>query len=188
MKKSLKDFPIIKVTDGEEILCVQRQHPVILLSQIFLLSIILFTIPISILLISYTLLAVLPLDNQILISYILLTTLSAFLVIELYTFMNWYYHFYIITNKTIVQRYAFRIGGPFSEAVFGENMHIQQIVRNPPNLIYDFLKIQDVSVYFHELERKDPFIFRSPQNSQEIEDLLQDLIIQSVRKRGSQIV
>lgn len=154
------------------------------------LSILLLFIPMLILLTSYSLSNLLPntLNNQILISYILLTTLSAFLVIELYTFMHWYYQFYIITNKAIIHRHAFRLTGPLSEAVFGENMHIQEIDRYSPNTIYDFLKIQDVYVYFHKLEREDPFIFRLPQNSQEIEDLLQDLVIQSARKRESQIV
>jgi|SRR3989344_3241157 len=184
MKKPLEDFPIIRVTDGEEILCVQRQHPIVLLSQMFFLSITLLFVPMLILLTSHSLSNIFPfINNQILISYLLLTTLSAFLVIELYTFMNWYYQFYIITNKAIVHRQSFRIFGIFSESVYGENMHVQDIARNSPNIIYDLLKIQDVYVYFHKLEREEPFIFKTPQNAQAIDDLLQDLIIQSARKR-----
>lgn len=190
MKKNLKDFPIIRVSEGEEILCVQRQHPIVLFNQMFLLSILLLLIPITILLTTFSLSDIFPniLNQPVLISYIMLAALSAFLISELYVFMNWYYQFYIITNKAIIHRQSFRIFGPFSESVYGENMHIQDIARSSPNIIYDLLKIQDVYVYFHKLEREEPFIFRTPQDAQVIDDLLQDLIIQSAHKKESQII
>ena len=54
-------------------------------------------------------------------------------------------------------------------------MHVQEIDRKPRNIFYDFLKIYDVYVYFHKLEKEEPFIFRNPQNSQKIEDVIEDL-------------
>lgn len=182
----LEDFPVIKCMEDEKILCVQRQHPIVLIGQMLAQVILLFLIPMSILLIFYSFSYIIPhtLDNPIIISYIALTSLSAFFTIELYTFMAWYYHFYIITNKAIVHEYAFRIIGPFSESVFGEKMHIQDIDRRPQNLLYDFLKIQDVYIYFHKLEREDPFIFRTPSDSQLIEDILRNLITESRHKEG----
>lgn len=92
--------------------------------------------------------------------------------------MNWYYQFYIITNKAIVHRDSFRITGLHTEAVFENKLHIQDIERRTQNVIYDFLRIEDVYVYFHKLEREEPFIFKAPGNAQQIEDLLQRISIQ----------
>lgn len=184
--KPLEDFPIIKCAQGETILCVQRQHPIVLIapmvlpiiSSIIVLSILIFiprflpqTLPF-------------PFYNPTLITYIILTIIAAVFLVETFTFMTWYYQFYIITNKAIVHRYCFRIAGAYSEAVFAEKMHVQDIVRNPPNIIYDFLKIQNVEVYFHKLEREEPFVFKTPGNAQGIEDLIQDLIIKGNNTKG----
>lgn len=193
MRKNLKDFPIIKTTEDEEILLVQRQHPIVLFSQMFFISGMLLLIPALFMFVSSSLPCSPPLPcatlniiyNQALLSFVLLTALCAFLTAEIYIFMKWYYHFYIITNKTVIERFSFRIGGPYSEVVVGENMHIQEIIREAPNIIYDFLKIQNVSVYFHKLEREEPFIFRLPQDAQAIDDLLDSLIAESDRKRNA---
>ena len=178
-KKRLEDFPIVKCMLGEKILCVQRQHLIKLIAPLVLRIIVALSILFSLVFISPLIQQILPfaLNNSALIAYIILTILSAFFVIEIYSFMTWYYHFYIITNKAIVHRHSFRIGGPYSEIVYGDKMHIQDITRSSSNVIYDFLKIQDIYVYFHEIERKEPFILQTPSDAQAIEDtldLLQD--------------
>ena len=179
LKKRLEDFPIVKCMLGEKILCVQRQHLIKLIVPLVLRIIVLISILFSLVFISPLIQQIVPfaLNNSVLISYTILTILSAFLVIEIYSFMTWHYHFYIITNKAIVHRHSFRIGGPYSEIVYGDKMHIQDITRSSSNVIYDFLKIQDIYVYFHEIERKEPFILQTPSDAQAIEDtldLLQD--------------
>ena len=182
-QKQLENFPIVKCVAGEKILCVQRQHPIEFIVPLVLRIIVVLLILFSLVFVSPSIRQILPfaLNNSTLITYIILTILSTFFVIEIFSFMTWYYQFYIITNKAIVHRYCFRIGGPYSEVVFGDKMHIQDITRGAPNIIYDFLKIQDVYVYFHEIERKEPFIFKTPQNAQEIEDLL-DLLQDNAAK------
>ena len=184
-KQQLKDFPIIKCAEGEKILCVQRQHPIVLIAPMALSGIIALFVLSSLIFISLFLPQIFPfsLFNPTIIVYITLTSISTLLVIETFTFMTWYYQFYIITNKAIVYRHCFRLTGDYSESVFGENMHVQDINRRPINILYDFLKIQDVYVYFHKLEREEPFIFKTPDNAQEIDDILDDLIIQSNNKR-----
>lgn len=188
-KQPLVDFPIIRCVDGEKILLVQRQHPIVLLSKMILQIILFLLIPAAFIFVGYALpnIAFFNLNSSTLFIYIILTSVSVLLVVEIFTFMTWYYYFFIITNKEIVEKYCFRILGPYSESVFGEHMHVQDIARQSPNLIYDFLKIQDVLVYFHKLEREEPFVFRTPQNSQEIEDLIENLINQSNPSQKAEI-
>lgn len=185
-KKRLKDFPIIKCAPEEKILCVQRQHPIALVFSMVLP--IIGTIVILVALIFIFLVTPIALPSSLFVptlaTYLLLILISALLVVVTFNFMMWYYQFYIITDKAFLHKHCFRIGGLFSEAVFLEEMHQQNIIRQPQNLLFDFLKIQDVYVYFHELERKEPFIFKNPDNAQEIEDLIQDLTIKHGITRG----
>lgn len=176
-KIQLENFPIVKCVAGEKILCVQRQHPIEFIVPLGLRIIVVLLIFFFLVFISPSIQQILPfaLNNSTFITYVILTILATLFVIETFNFLTWYYQFYIITNKAIIHRYSFRIGGPYSEVVFGDKMHIQDITRGAPNIIYDFLKIQDVYVYFHEIERKEPFIFKTPHNAQEIEDLLDSL-------------
>lgn len=178
-KERLKDFPIIRCAEGEKILCVQRQHPIALITPmagqiiafIFILS--------SLIFIFHYLVGLSPLtlSGSTLIAYITLAAISILLLIETFTFMTWYYQFYIITNKAIVHRNSFRMAGFYSESVMLSQMHQQRMERDSPNLIYDFLKIQDLYIYFHKLEREEPFVFKTPDDAQVLEDLLQELVI-----------
>lgn len=176
--KELEDYPVVKCVEGEKIISVQRKHPIILFGHLLLLSTTILTIPFSFSLIFFTYpeLLKMVIIGQVLIVYGGVLALTAiFLVIAIYLFLSWYYHFYVITSKALVDRYSFRLGGEYSEVVFGDKMHVQEIIRKPRNIFYDFLKIYDVYVYFHKLEKEEPFIFRSPQNSQKIEDVIEGL-------------
>ena len=184
---ALEEYPVVKCLDGERILCVQRKHPIILIGHLLLLGFTILTIPFSLSLILFTYpdFVSLVIPAQVLIVYGVLAGFSVFLVISIYLFLSWYYHFYVITNKALVDRYSFRLGGPYSEVVIGDKMHVQEITRKPRNMVYDFLKIHDVYVYFHKLEKEEPFIFRSPQDSQQIEDLIEDLSAKSKMPNGN---
>lgn len=184
--KALEDYPIVKCVDGEKILCVQRQHPILLIIPSILLIIITPLTPIFLLMLlsSVSDYAFSIVKNPVFIVYFLLASICLFLVSEIYIFLNWYYHFYVITNKALIERFSFRIAGPYSEVVFGEKLHVQEIIRKPLNIFYDFLRIQDVYIYFHKLEKEEPFIFRSPQDSQQIEDLIEDLSAKSKTPNG----
>lgn len=175
--KKLEDYPVVKCVEGEKIISVQRKHPIILVGHLLLLSFTVLTIPFAFSLIFLTYKDFLQpvIFSQVLIAYGILTLVTIFMIIAIYLFLSWYYHFYVITNKTLVDRYSFRIGGQYSEVIFGDKMHVQEIDRKPRNIFYDFLKIYDVYVYFHKLEKEEPFIFRNPQNSQKIEDVIEGL-------------
>ncbi len=185
-KKKLEDCDLIKCGPGEKVLCVQRQHPITLATSMIPPIIGALIIFIGVVFVSFLL--PIPVSTGLLwtsiIPYVALTILSGLLVAETFNFMTWYYQFYIITNKALLHKHFFTIGGFYSDAVFLEEIHQQEIIRQPPNVIYDFLRIQDVYIYFHKLEREEPFVFKTPENAQRIEDLLQDLTIVHGTARG----
>lgn len=178
-KKKLEDYEVIKPGTGEKILCVQRRHKIALIKSIFQQIFIVLSLLVLIFFISHFLQQTffINFEGWIIITYLMLSFISIFSVVMIYIFMSWYYEFYIITNRSILHRYCFRIAGPFSEIVYGERMHVREINRIPPNLICDFLKIEDVYVHFQKVERDEPFIFSIPENAQMIEDILHDLAI-----------
>lgn len=177
-RKSLKEFSIIRCAEGENILCVQRRHPITFITSLSLQIVAAFFVLLSV---TYILQFISP--YPILIGYFNFLVISTLLITETFTLLSWYYEFYVITNKQLVHRYSFRIFGTYTESVYGEKMHIQEIERRSSNLIYDFLKIQDIYVYFHKLERENPFTFKTPSDAQVVDDLLQDLIVQSQTSR-----
>lgn len=179
--KGLENYPVVKCAEGEKILCVQRQHPIVLINQSVLSFVIIILIPVCLLLFGYSITDPFfeVFKNPVLILHILLGSVALFFVLENYIFLSWYYHFYVVTNKALVEKFSFRISGPYSEVVMGEKLHVQEIIRKPLNLFYDFLRVNDVYIYFHKLEKEEPFVFRSPQDSQQIEDLIEDLSAKS---------
>lgn len=176
IKERLEDYRIVKCSPGEKILNVQRQHPVAIAITLaihllitFLVLLILFLVYINAANFNT------PFSSRIVISFITLSVICASLLLATYNFLFWYYRFYIITNKCIIHRHSFRIGGEYTETVYGEKMHVQDIDRVSTNFFYYLLRIQDVYVYFHRLEREEPFIFESPNDAQKIDDIIQGL-------------
>ena len=178
-KKKLEDFPIVKCAPGEKILIVQRRHKISLIGSVILETLI--SILVLFMLFSpiiFRNIITINFYNLTIALYIALTTISIFFLIEMYHFLLWYYELYTVTNKAIIHRHFFRIIGEYSETVYGDKMHVQDVARVATNAFYDYLKIQDVYVYFHKLERERPFIFKTPENAQEIDDLIQNLVTQ----------
>ena len=182
----LEDIPLIKCSPGEKVICVQRRLKIALIGPLLfpiigiLILLFIFMFTVQILPEGATIFFL----NPTILIYVIMLSASLILLLETFNFMTWYYQFYIITNRALLHRHFFTIGGFYSDAVFLDEIHQQEIIRQPPNFIYDFLRVQDVYVYFHKLEREEPFIFQAPNNAQEIEDLLQDLTIKHGVDRG----
>ena len=176
-KKKLEEYPIIKCQAGEKILCVQRKHPIVLVVPLVFPIIMFFFFLFSLVFLAPLLPQISSILTPHLTLYTIVTMLCALLLIETFLFMDWYYQFYVITNKVILYRHCFRISGFYSEEVFFDKMHQREIRRDSQNILYDFLKIQDVYVYFNKLEQEEPFLFKTPENAQQIEDLLDNLTI-----------
>lgn len=169
---SEKKYDFLKLLPDEKVLCVQRQHPIVLL----------FPVATTIIIFLMTLGAVGFLSSQkiifvplSLVLILVLTVLSFLAIWGTFVFMYWYYQFYIITNKCILHIHFFRIGGYHSDEVFLDVSPEREIDRKPPNIFYDLLGIEDVYVYFHRFERPEPFIFKTPSNAQQIETLLEEI-------------
>jgi len=122
-KQRLVDFPIIKPGIAEHVLCIQRQHPIVFVTAAILQGVIALFLLAALFFIAFFLSDLQPFNNGIVLVDIALVIVSIFSVSIIFTFLTWYYQFYIVTNKSIIHRYCFRIAGPFSEIVYAERMH-----------------------------------------------------------------
>jgi len=181
--RNLEDFPLIKLLPGEKILCVQRQHWIVLLEKILPTAAVTAVMLTGLFLPFFQQSLVFLPNYYALQTYLILVILCVFLIIETYNFLSWFYQFYIITTRCIIHIHFFRIGGFFFEEVFLSQVHQQEISRHASSLFYDLLGLFDVSIYFNELERKEPFIFKTPRNSEAIENLLENLTVKEIDKR-----
>ncbi len=111
----------------------------------------------------------------LLFSLALFCLLSTFAV---FIFMRQFYQFYIITSKRLIHIHYFRIGGFHLDEVFYLRTRPTEVERHPKNFLLDFLGIEDVLVYFKNLERTVPFIFETPADSDKIEKLLEEHLIE----------
>lgn len=168
-KSSFED--IIRLQPNEKILVVQRQHLITLFTPFFYILIIfvfslvgLFSIQIQ----SYF---TIP---EVLIWDILVVVVCFLTTFGIFSYLYWYYQFYIITNKCILHRHFFRLGGHHSEEVFLETSPEREIKRAASNFLYSLLDIENVEVSFQRPGIGD-FVFEAPENPQEIEDILEKI-------------
>lgn len=169
--KGIEFFP------HEEVFYVQREHVIVLLLPAVGILLTAF------LTISFILVAIRSqyiqdlfyLILMLLLALALLCLLSAFAV---YTFMRWFYQFYIITNKRLIHIHYFRIGGFHLDEVFYIRTRPTEVERQPRNFLLDFLGIEDVFVFFKNLERTVPFTFNMPPDSDKIEKLLEERMLE----------
>lgn len=167
-----KEKELIKLLPGEKILCLQRQHFVALLFPM-LVPIITVAVLFILLFLYQSAVEFFPISAVMQLA-VVLTMFSFLLVFETFTFMRWYYQFYIITSKCLLHIHFFRIGGYHFDEVFLEKTPIREIDKNAPNAFYDLFDIDDVYVHFQRLERPEPFIFVTPKDPQVIENLLEE--------------
>lgn len=165
---------------GEELLDVQRQHFIVVFFKFFFLIFLSILVIVALFFeINYRYVLpewLIPLFSGKFLVGFTLFMLSIFSTLGTYIFMRWYYQFYIITNKRVMHVHFFRLMGFYEEEIFFEKVTTERIDRNAPNILYDFLGIEDVYVYMLSIESAEPFIFKSPQNAQKIENILEKII------------
>lgn len=167
------NFKGLKLFPEEEILCVQRQHWLVLLGPSIIIGFFFLIIGSSVFSIfSFGYIW----ENLVLLLVILLTMAltSLLLMLAIFTFMYWYYQFYVITDKRLIHIHFFRIGGFHIDEVFHNQTNPLEIDRQPENFLFDFLGIEDIYVYFHRAERPEPFIFKMPRDPNSIEEILEE--------------
>jgi len=114
------------------------------------------------------------------ISLILLSFLGVY---GTFTVMDWYFDFYIITNKRLIHEHFFKLSGSYYEEVFlTENIHSVELVEK--NLFYDFFDVDDVYIHFPTYDREEPFIFSAPANASEIERLIEESSLPGKKEEG----
>lgn len=181
------DYLAKNATADEKLLEVQRQHFIVILFKLAFIIFLSIAIALAVILIlqhkdsSY--LNFIPFLSPRLYVGMCLILLSVSSTIGTYTFMRWYYQFYIITTKRVIHVHFFRIKGFYQEEIFFEKVTEKEIDRSAPNILYDLLGIEDVYMYMATFERAEPFIFRTPQNAQKIEDILENLALTTGGKR-----
>lgn len=171
------EFRGIKLFPKEEVLDIQRQHPIALL--IPLSAVILLTLSVIGILMGLFYYSIYIQDPLVFITatLVMAVTFTSLLALATYIFLHWFYMFYIITSKRLMHVHFFRIGGFHLDEVLHERTDPLEIDREPKNFFLDFLGIEDIYVYFHRFERPEPFIFETPENSNRIEELLEEHLL-----------
>lgn len=176
MNSSIKNFKGIDFFPQEEILYVQREHSIVL----FIPLIIIFvaaSLTVSFVLVTVHYRYIQDSSYIILIMLLSVALLSFLSTFAVNIFMNWFYQFYIITNKRLIHIHYFRIGGFHLDEVFYLHTKPTEIERHPQNFLFDFLGVEDVFVFFKNLERTVPFIFQAQPDSASIEKLLEEHLL-----------
>jgi hypothetical protein len=171
--KSLLAFDGIKLFDNEEIFEVQRQHIITLLTPFFVVAVFLIS-GISLLFSFFH--SKYFFESFYFSSALLFTAafISFIQIFIIYTFMSWFYQFYIITSKRLIHVCFFRVGGFHLDEVFHRQTTPLEIDRHPQNFILDLLGIEDLYVYFQRFERPEPFIFKTPKDHIKLGELLEN--------------
>lgn len=175
------DIKGIQFFPGEEIYYAQREHIIVLFfpfAIFFLVALLIISFVLSAFRFGY-------IQNHfyfilaLLLALALLCLLSTFAV---FAVMRWFYQFYIITSKRLIHIHFFRIGGFHLDEVFYLRTRPTEVERSPRNFLLDFLGIEDVFVHFKNLERTIPFIFEMPVDSEQIEKLLEERLLEGSGK------
>lgn len=162
---------LIKLYRGEKIVEAQRQHKIVLILPIFAASTIGIVASVGMIVLLYQQFLEIPF---LIIVNLFLTLISFLLVYATYTFMYWYYQFYIITTRCIMHKHFFRIAGYDVEEIFLETSPEREITRYSSNPIYGLFDIEDIYVYFQR-PGIEIFTFKTPENAQKIEDCLKEV-------------
>lgn len=168
-----RDCHGIKLFPHEQVLEVQRKHKITLLFPFFIDAIFII-IAIVLTAIFVNSLYQSALTYLWIALPIIAMSLSFIQIFAAYTFLHWFYQFYVVTNKRLIHVCFFRIGGFHLDEVFHEQANPLEIDSRPQNFIMDLLGIEDLFVYFSRFERPEPFIFKSPQNHTKIEEILEN--------------
>src|SRR2546430_3028340 len=157
----------IKLLSGEKIYTIQRKHPISvvvpLASYILIMTIFISTF----IIISRSYPAISPL---FFIDAVLLL-LSFLVVFAMFAMMNWFYQFYVVTNKRILHIHFFKTQGEHFEEVFvavGTEIKISRVARN---LLYGILNVEDIYIEFRREDRQEPFVIRAPDRPKEFEEI-----------------
>ncbi len=169
---------VIKLYPKERVVEIQRQHIISLFLPVAAVIILILVTILSLFLLELQKFISVP--NIIKIE-VALIAINFCLVFTFFSFMYWFYQFYIITNRAIIHRFFFRFGGSHSEEVFLEASPEREILLESESPIFSLLGIEDVKVFFQRPGLGE-FVFKIPENPEGIENALEEISLGRLKK------
>jgi hypothetical protein len=166
----------IKILASETIYTIQRKHLVTVVLP--LVSSVLMTIFFIVILMILSRLH--SATNTLFSVDIVFLLLSFLAVFNMFTFANWFFEFYIITDKRILHIHFFKSQGEHFEEIFIAAGIEIKISRTANNLLYNILNVEDVNIEFRREYRQKQFIIQKPARPKEIEDILDTIAIGTI--------
>lgn len=176
--KTLEHFDMLRLLSDEKVLLIQREHWIVLVVPA-LINILMLVVLFALVCFVFLYANLLPFQlTPFVFLYLFLLIISFLGVMAHYIFMQWYYQYYIITNKRIAHIHFFRVGGFFFEELFFSRLKEKEVKRSASNFIYDLFNIHDVIVAYDAFEKDTgfTFVFKTPANAEQIEALLGEII------------
>jgi hypothetical protein len=158
----------IYLLSGEKIYTIQRKHVISIAPPLVSCILIMFATIIAFIL----LYRVFSIVNPLFTIDIVLLAVSLSAALGMFIIMNWFYQFYIITNKRLLYIHFFRVRGQHVEEVFIEAGTEMKINRAANNLIYDILNLEDVHIEFRHNDLLEPYTIQTPAHPEELERML----------------
>jgi len=170
----------IKLLSDEKIYTIQRKHlisiafPLASYALIAIIFIVTFIIIIS---------RLFPVISPLSFIDAALLLLSFLVVFDMFIIMNWFYQFYVVTNKRILHIHFFKTQGKHFEEVFVAAGTEIKISRVASNLIYGIFNVEDIYIEFRQQDREAPFIIRAPDHPEKLEEILDEIATNHEKER-----
>lgn len=163
----------IKLLSGERICTIQRKR---LISMVLPLAA--YVLIMAMLIVAFIIIFwFYPVFNPLFLIDGVLVMLSFMIVFIMFTTLYWFYQFYAVTNRRILNMHFFRLQGEVFGEVFlsaGAKIKISRVANN---LLYNLLNVEDICIQFRREDREEPFILHTPDRPQEIEEILDRITV-----------
>jgi hypothetical protein len=169
----------IKLLSNEKIYTIQRKHFILIAFPLASYALIAIICIVAFIIIS----RIFPTINPLSFIDVALLLLSFLVVFDMFIIMNWFYQFYVVTNKRILHIHFFKTQGKHFEEVFVAAGTEIKISRVASNLIYGIFNVEDIYIEFRQQDREAPFIIRTPDHPEKLEQILDEIATDHEKER-----
>lgn len=141
---------------GEQPIIAKRQHPFLLIKS---LSLLLLATVSLVGLSSYFILHILGSWSVQIGAFLLIINLAAILSLKL--IINWYYHFYIITNRKIREIFCLASNSTLSNDVFLDQVRTTEISTKFGGFLGELINMGEVRISFDRPSHEEEFILKN---------------------------
>ncbi len=101
--------------------------------------------------------------------------ITFFLTLSANEFINWYFHFYLVTKRKIVEVWNTPFGKYFINEIMLDRVKCTEVDISSNGVLNQLLRIGDVTVTFDRpTQHRDSFIFQNVSNANSIREILSD--------------